>query len=228
MLKNKRLKKASADGYDILEKLDAAKERLPRGSTVSTITVDLPEAPNVTFYIRASAYVGRAPIYELDFVLKGVPGKKKTPFATFKHETFSKLAQVIKRMDELADNVNAHFKRKQKDKAEQKELQQNVNVHVGHIYYSSWGYDETHISFYKVLEVKNASAVLQEVGGKTVRSEMGSDYTIADPSALKGQKFLSRMGRADSKGNVTFKHNNHYLYLWNGSPLRETAFGYGR
>lgn len=37
-------------------------------------------------------------------------------------------------------------------------------VREGDIYVSSWGYDQTNIDFYKVLTVKNKTAVLVEIG----------------------------------------------------------------
>ena len=37
-------------------------------------------------------------------------------------------------------------------------------VNVGDIFVCSWGYDQTNIDYYKVLEVKNKSVVISAIG----------------------------------------------------------------
>jgi hypothetical protein len=44
-----------------------------------------------------------------------------------------------------------------------------VQPKVGDILYSSWGYDQTNIEFFKVVKVSEFSVWIQEVGSKLLR-----------------------------------------------------------
>lgn len=56
-------------------------------------------------------------------------------------------------------------------KAERKKALEVNPFQVGQIIYDSWGYEQTNIDFYQVIEVKNKSVVLREINGKMVPSE---------------------------------------------------------
>jgi hypothetical protein len=65
----------------------------------------------------------------------------------------------------LTHQVDNH-KRKQ----EQREAKKNVSydVKVGDIFRSSWGYDQTNVDYFQVIEVKNKTLTVREIGaGRT-------------------------------------------------------------
>lgn len=77
----------------------------------------------------------------------------------------------IKRVDLWED-------RKQEEKNKKKEqlrkgLESDI-LKVGDIYYSSWGYEQTNIDFYQIIEVKGQYATFQEICSKDVE---GSYYS---------------------------------------------------
>ena len=64
-------------------------------------------------------------------------------------------------------------------------------VKVGDIFVSSWGYDQTNIDFYKVLSVKNKTAVLTEIGQKRNYTGHMNGECVPDPTVV-GRKLLTK------------------------------------
>lgn len=105
-------------------------------------------------------------------------------------------------------------RRKQKIEEEQKQYQ------PGAILYTSWGYEQTNIDFYIVLERKPRSVVLQEIGQDKVQDGYDSGTCTPDPEHRIGEPFLKRLSK---HGGVSF---NSYSYcgLWDGQPKRWSSY----
>ena len=58
-------------------------------------------------------------------------------------------------------------------KEEQKKRNAEVVVNVGDIFCYSWGYDQTNVDFYQVIEVKGKTATLRAIGAKQVKGSGG-------------------------------------------------------
>ena len=64
---------------------------------------------------------------------------------------------------------------------EAKEINSMADVEIGQIVYSSWGYDQTNIDFYKVIRKTAAMVELRAIGQKYVESTSSmSEYVVAD------------------------------------------------
>lgn len=64
---------------------------------------------------------------------------------------------------------------------------EKVAPKVGDIFYTSWGYDQTNVEFFKVVRVSAASVWVQETGQKREYTEYGNgDYwtTVSDGQPL--------------------------------------------
>lgn len=93
----------------------------------------------------------------------------------------------------------------------------------GDILYSSWGYDQTNIDFYKVLEVKAKSVVIAEISQETIsgsQMEM-SARVMPRPERVVGQPMLKRV--ADAQGNVRLTSYSH-ARTWDGTPKTATYY----
>jgi len=67
---------------------------------------------------------------------------------------------------------------------------------VGQLLYDSWGYDQTNIDFYQVIEVKNKSVVLQRIKGKMIPSEgycSMSGLTVPVANSFYGDSILKKV-----------------------------------
>ena len=116
----------------------------------------------------------------------------------------------------------AEWKAEEKAKAKAIKEKAANEMKVGDIYYSSWGYDQTNVDFYKILEVKKSSAVIAKVGSKTVSDNGPYTEVVPSPEHQIGKPMLKRMGEygfsISSYDSAT---------KWDGKPKYETGFGYG-
>lgn len=98
-----------------------------------------------------------------------------------------------------------------------KEEQPLPTVKVGDIFVSSWGYDQTNIDFYKVLVVKNKTAILGEIGQKREYTGYMNGRCVPDPT-VDGKKTLTKRIMS-MNGSPYFKMASYAsAYPWSGSP----------
>lgn len=129
-----------------------------------------------------------------------------------------------------------------------------AGVKVGDFFYSSWGYDQTNVDFYKVVEVtksgksvkvqKWSSATVGEVGGpqeNVVPGEGPATYTdwsevTADMDywerqekvKVKPHPVVTKRLRVWGEGSVSFTVNSFSsASKWNGQPVWQTGYGWG-
>lgn len=108
-----------------------------------------------------------------------------------------------------------------KEEARKKRREFSHDLKVGDIVYTSWGYDQTNIDFFQVVEVKGKSAVIREIGAKTVRDDGPYTEVVAVKDAFKGPPMVKVVGPNG------MKVDNHYTYKWDGKPVYQTGWGYG-
>lgn len=88
-------------------------------------------------------------------------------------------------------------------------------INIGDIYVCSWGYDQTNVDYYKVIEVKNKSAVLVDIGQtRNYTGPMQGDCTPI-PSEVGTKTYTKRI---IANGDTTsFKMTSYsWAYKWNG------------
>lgn len=126
--------------------------------------------------------------------------------------------KIAKTAKQLMDWEDLKAERKEKRKAP-------TNLKVGDILYSSWGYDQTNVNFYKIVETKGKRmVVVREVGSKIVSSDGGaSTHVVAVPDRFVSDKVYNRLATND-RVNVT---DCQTAWLWDGRPVYETASGWG-
>lgn len=130
-----------------------------------------------------------------------------------------------------------------------------VGVKVGDFFYSSWGYDQTNVDFYKVVGVTKKGVKVQQwtskaagpVGGPSEAVVPGDGpATYSDWSAVTPemdywerqqavvekpvgveQKFLTNYGTAEEP-RVCFSVSSYAnAYKWDGAPKHQTGSGWG-
>lgn len=103
---------------------------------------------------------------------------------------------------------------------------------IGKIFYSSWGYEQTNIDFYKVVEVSKSgkSISLQPIGSKSVGDNgWCSEEVIPDENKLKGEVLTNRrlMNSGSDRLFVNVSERSDYkvyAYEWDGSPKTQTSY----
>lgn len=114
------------------------------------------------------------------------------------------------------------FQRKQAYKAERAaERAKGHTLEVGHILYSSWGYEQTNIDFFQVVAVPSKCFVeVRPIG--SIRTEDGPNYTGKVVPNIDSFKGPSQRCRADARNAV--KIDRHYAGLWHGRPVAYSAY----
>ena len=91
----------------------------------------------------------------------------------------------------------------------------------GAILYSSWGYEQTNIDFYEILERKNDFVIIQEIGQIRNYDSRGDSGTCMPDKKIKiGEPFRKKITKHASINLESYK----YCGLWNGKPLSWSSY----
>lgn len=98
---------------------------------------------------------------------------------------------------------------------------------VGDILYSSWGYDQTNIDFYKVIEITKSgkSAKIQSIGQKVTRNAgFMCEYVIANPAVVSSGKILTK--RIKEYNGKPYLNLTSYsgAFLWDGQEKYQSHY----
>ncbi len=97
-------------------------------------------------------------------------GKQKNPFSNYYYQSLEKREESMNTLKVRADEM-AEYKEKKKE--EKKAF--TPDFEVGDIFYTSWGYEQTNVEFYQVIEKPTKHyAIIQEIAGNT--ETLGHDY----------------------------------------------------
>jgi hypothetical protein len=161
--------------------------------------------------------------YHTMFVL--TPRTKKV-----KTELYSDVNQMMRALDfyikEIREREEFVRSRNEARKSQIKSLTPNV----GDILYESWGYDQTNVNFYEVLEVLGVMVVIREVPSRQVSDDGdGTVKVVAVPGRYIGQPMRKKIKPAgvDSRSYSVKIRSFSNAHLWDGKPRYETAFGWG-
>lgn len=125
-----------------------------------------------------------------------------------------------KRIEEtIASSLN---RLQHKSEREEKKRTFKHTLKPGDVLYTSWGYDETHVDFYEVVEVRGKSVVVCPISKSTVSEGRGYDQVAPVPGDCRGEAMTKRVTESNS-----VKIEGHYAGLWHGKPVHETSFGWG-
>ena len=134
-------------------------------------------------------------------------GNKPTYHYRFKNE--AQRVDFIKRQKESADRdiINEQKRRQQAFNESQKYV-------PGAILYDSWGYEQTNIDFYIILERVNNTLTLQRIGEFREYSSSMSGTKTPDPSKLIDEPFKKRI----SKNGYVNIESYSCTKIYNGTP----------
>ncbi len=99
------------------------------------------------------------------------------------------------------------------------------SLKVGDILYTSWGYDQTNVDFYQVVEViGKCTVVIREVGQKTIDGFGGpSEKVVAVKDSFIGEPMTKRSNSTNSVRIASYASASP----WDGQPKHQTGFGWG-
>ena len=125
------------------------------------------------------------------------------------------------------ERVTRYFERvrhsEEFDKARKAKKAAPHNLELGHVFYSMWGYEQTNINFYQVIEIKGTkTVVLREL--KQIRNATGDMQGTCAPALNDfcdhSQPIMRRVG-ADKRVKISDCQSGR---LWDGKPMNWTAY----
>ena len=118
-------------------------------------------------------------------------GKQAKPYFHYRYQNEQKRAEAIAGQEANAlANELAKIERKAAKKA------WKHNLKVGQIFYCSWGYGQTNVDWYEIVEVKGKTVVIQEIAGKRTVEGMDCGYSTPVVGGEGGKKMtkIPQMG----------------------------------
>jgi hypothetical protein len=114
---------------------------------------------------------------------------------------------------------------------QKRSVKMSLNVKVGDILYSSWGYDQTNIDFYEVLKVTKSFVTVIQIKNKVVGSDdgfitkvvpdKGNHYTCRGENNI----YRRKIGKAAIGDKVCVRIRSYsYAFPWDGEPKTQTSY----
>ena len=89
-------------------------------------------------------------------------------------------------------------------------------VKVGDIYVSHWGYDQTNVDYYQVIQVKSKTAVLNQIGSNRTYTGPMNGTCVPDTSVM-GRKSIAKRILALNEDETYFKLTSFSsAFRWKG------------
>lgn len=132
-------------------------------------------------------------------------GQKQYPITSVR---FSNIDYAEKYLDDIKQKEKVYIEMEEKRKQEQKETANNIQI--GSILYTMWGFEQTNVEFYLVLERKGRKIIIQEIG-KNKKYESQDSGTCTPNTDIKcGEPFEKRI---TNRGEIRIEdYRTAYLY----------------
>lgn len=128
---------------------------------------------------------------------------KPTPKAKFLKEKsiyayrFPTMEQLLAHVDNFLSRIisNAEFDKKEKEARKQRQEAEAANLQVGDVFVSCWGYEQTNVDFYQIVEKKtNKTATVRKIACVSVKETgWASDMVKAAKDSFIGEPFKVRL-----------------------------------
>jgi len=154
-----------------------------------------------------------------EIVARCYTNRSKKPRWYYRFKSEEQLQKVV---NDTIENNNASLQKKEEYK---KSRMQPHTLKVGDFLYSSWGYDQTNIDFFKVIDVvgKNTIKVAKVRCNVTPTQYEYSDNVTPTDEIISDIATCRVNGRTNSISINSFS----YAYPWDGVPKKQTASGWG-
>lgn len=118
-------------------------------------------------------------------------GKQSRPFSRYFYQNIQRAeASILKEKQ----NAEARQARKDEEKRVKEELKTaKPTLVAGDILNTSWGYDQTNVEYYLILEIKGKTAILQEIGQDVQENCYMSGITTPVPTVKRGEPFQKKI-----------------------------------
>lgn len=173
----------------------------------------------VVIYKNCSAVVAYHEIAGKVF-LKAWRGKADKPAFYYSFQNQSAAAKYANQFSiNVAASETLRANRNAADKAKRDALKASDHWTVGDVIYNSWGYDQTNVDWYQVVEVKPKSIVIREITRNYAEQSFMAGPSQPRRNEFHGEPILKPL---DSSGHVSFRHGCGSK--WDGRAVWESHY----
>lgn len=123
---------------------------------------------------------------------------------------------IIKASGTILKNIRAAIAEKREKAETQKAARKALKIEIGAIFCNSWGYDQTNVDFYEVVEVSGCMVTVREIASRDTDSGHDCGHCVAMPGEFIGEPLRKRVS---VEGNSIWIPMGHgYCGLWDGKP----------
>ena len=137
------------------------------------------------------------------------------------HYTYRTAEMRDKKLAETIASRRGHRKLKEAASAAKKAFKHDFKV--GDIFDTSWGYDQTNVEFFQVVEVRGAILVVREIA-QSSRAKPGEISAMTDRVVGIKDKFIGPPKRVRPTHGGGIKIEGHYASKWDGSPQYTSSY----
>lgn len=136
-------------------------------------------------------------------------GKSAKAYCNYYYRTDERRREVI---ENFKRSVLINQQRKEERKRERREFK--TTCKVDDIFVSSWGYEQTNVDYYKILEIKGNEAVFVEIGQIVEEGSEGHDCcrVLPDPGVITGEPFKKKIQLGECISMASYEH----CHKWEG------------
>lgn len=146
--------------------------------------------------------------------LVGFMGRQSKPYVNY---TYRSEAERDRRMNQFIESRRAQIKQKLDEQVAKREFK--TSLFYGDVLCTSWGYDQTNVDFYEVVEVVGPQMIaVRQVAAEVVKEDGHSEQVVPVPGQYIGRELRVRVQRGDKA-----KIEGHYASPWNGKPVFRTG-----
>lgn len=142
------------------------------------------------------------------------------------HYYYSTEDQMMQSVNAALTNLKTNLKSREEMKNRKKEVRANmVNpFSVGDILYNSWGYEQTNIDFYQIIEVGKKSVKIMRIKSK-YEGDCGfmSNYVSPDKDNFYGEP-KTKILQVSSNGIIHIHSRHGWMSRWDMEKITESHY----
>ena len=172
------------------------------------------------FLTKANAQLEESPHYKVVTYNTVVRGEQKPALACFLGNSAKPLHNCYFSSEERRQEIINFFKKQVSDRVNHREKRRRekkefkTSCKIGDIFVCSWGYEQTNVDYYKLVELRGNVGTFIEIGQTKVAGSDGVDScdVMPDPCNEIGEKFKKTIQLGERFSLSSFE----YCKLWNG------------
>lgn len=153
----------------------------------------------------------------------GFHGKQRKPDIWEQADTRDELMSIMEKWWKNAETIEERATHWADENKARKNAPAPQTYIEGTIIYTSWGYEQTNVDFYKIVSRKGMTATIVAIGSESNQDHGWMSGTkSAAPDREYGEPFRMRITKYNGKERASI--DGHGAYIWEGQPVSWSSY----